>query len=335
MRLFHLTKYTFYRPDFFRNFLKKRKDPFRIALIADLHFSYKVTDRKLNSLIKFLKKREPRYILMPGDFVDSLTMIQVPGEQERFLDFIKKLAKVAPLMISMGNHDVYEKLPNKRGSRAGLVRGWKISTDTTLIARMAALPNVHVLNDAAYEDDDVYFVGFANSNDYYNITGKGKDTPFNPRHESVKQMGIELDALDQKLLKDLPKHKLKIALIHSPVCLKEKEITDRLKEFDYFVSGHMHNGIVPPVFDEIIRNSGGLLSPTKELFPTNARNTMRKNGDKLIVTGAVTTFHECTGPIQYLNALYPSYITELNFSKDKKYKRKPGISRKYYNWPSK
>jgi len=48
------------------------------------------------------------------------------------------------------------------------------------------------------------------------------------------------------------------------------------------------------------------------------RNTLNKEGDKLIVNGALTTFQACTKWMQLLNILFPMNITEIKFTKEEK-----------------
>ena len=65
----------------------------------------------------------------------------------------------------------------------------------------------------------------------------------------------------------------------------------------------------------------GLIGPYKDIFPINSRNTYKKEGDKLIVTGAVRTFHTMSG-FEFLNSLYPIQNVVLDFDSDKKVYKK-------------
>ena len=94
----------------------------------------------------------------------------------------------------------------------------------------------------------------------------------------------------------------------------------------------MHNGVMPPVLDELINSSRGLISPTKKWAPENSRNTLRTYADKLLVVGALTTFHECIKPFNKLNAFFPSYMALVEFTAKKTYARKPYIRHTYRNW---
>ncbi|MBQ3310074.1 metallophosphoesterase [Candidatus Saccharibacteria bacterium] len=308
MKVFDLTTYKFYRP---------AHAGLKIAIISDLHFSHQVKDQKLAALTKFLKKLRPSYIFLPGDLIDYADMVDDVREAERLLRHLENIAKIAPLLISYGNHDFYRRT-------AG---GWQEDRSESFFADVATLKNVHLLDDRAFTDQNIYALGINLGFNYY---GNGNLT--HPGAEDKTLLLNKLKKMDSQLTHNLPAKKLKFTLIHSPVHLHDRAITKELAEFDYFISGHMHNGVVPPVLDSLWLSSKGIISPTKNFFPPDVRRTIKTNDDKSIVVGAVTTFHHITGPLHLANALYPTYVTLLEFTKDKKYAQKPYVGRKYYSW---
>ncbi|MBR3220452.1 metallophosphoesterase [Candidatus Saccharibacteria bacterium] len=310
MKAFNLATYKFYRPE---------HDGLKIAVISDLHFSYQVKDEKLNALLKFLKKLRPSYIFIPGDLIDYADMIDDVREAERLLQFLEKLALLAPVLLSYGNHDFYR--------RAG--KDWIEDRSESFFADVATLKNVHLLDNQSFTDQNLYVLGFTQDFKYYGPTHASFK---NPGKENKSHMLKQLQHLPTKLLHDLPAKKIKFALIHSPVYLHQSDIAKELAEFDYTISGHMHNGVVPPVLDALWLSDKGLVAPAKNLFPPDVRRTIRTNEDKSIVVGPVTTFHQITGALHLANALYPTHVTLLEFSKDKKYARKPYVGHKYYSW---
>ena len=259
MKLFRLSTYRLFRPSLFDHH-KKLQDPFKVMVMSDLHFSYQVTDQKLEAIVRQTKSLAPKYILMPGDLVDTLDMVDAESELQRFLNFLKSLGELATVIISVGNHDMYRK---PKGGH----HGWQYDENNQLFDQIRQLKNVHLLDNQVYEDQYIYCLGYTQSPAYY----KSK----NGVTENLPQMIKELQSLPENYLYHLPPKKLKFALIHSPVFLNNSEIKYQLREFDYFISGHMHNGIVPPVFDELINNSRGLISPTKKWAPDNSRNTLK------------------------------------------------------------
>ena len=152
---------------------------------------------------------------------------------------------------------------------------------------------------------------------------------FDKRVEDKSLMLQELKSLKQTV-KSIPNDKLNFLMAHSPTYLKDKEITDELKEFDYFVSGHMHNGLVPPILNEIWKSSHGIISPSRILLADNCRNTLKFKDDKLIVNGQLTTFHESHGFLSKFNFLYPSFITVIDFTKDMEYDTNKVYVKRHY-----
>lgn len=319
MRLFHETSVTLFGP-------KK----IRACVISDIHYSYQVKNDKLNALAKKIKERSPDYIFLPGDLVDYNDLIFNEKEERRLLNWLEKLGKIAPLLISQGNHDVYKK-PNPEYKKEHGTQ-FEIFENKSFVEKMTSLENVYYLNDSSYEDKNIYVFGFSQQPKYYNFESKKYMSIFNPIDENADEMLRELDAVDQKLITNLPKNKLKIALIHSPVHLNDFRIQAELSEFDYFISGHMHNGIIPPFIDEFWRSDKGIVSPTRNMLPYFSRSSVKTIDDKIIISGAVTTWHECTGPLHNLNAFYPSYFMTLDFTTDKKYQNHPVIKRQYLNY---
>ncbi|MDO4978896.1 MAG: metallophosphoesterase [Candidatus Saccharibacteria bacterium] len=301
----------------------------KILVVSDIHFSYQVANEKFERFLKVAEQKKPDYILIPGDLIDSNDMIKDPDEEERLLGWLEQLGFIARVLISMGNHDSYEK--------AG--KDWRIFRNKSFYEKVNLIRNVTLLDNDIYEDDKLYVLGLTLTPTYYNFntSGENKTTfirPTNERTDELLRIIRELKpkkffkkVLRKSLTKDLPKDKLKLAMIHSPVCLHDSEVEEELKEFDYYISGHMHNGIVPPIFDEIFRGTRGIVSPTRNIFPPNIRHTIKGENDKSIVVGAFTTSHECAGWMHHFNVFFPTYAAMLEFSKNNS--KIPEIKRKY------
>ena len=317
MKLFHETNIKFY---------SKTKTP-KICVISDIHFSYRVKDEKLNSLVDKLIERNPDYIFIPGDLVDSNDMISNAEEEARLLSWLEKLGKIATVLISKGNHDVYKKASKSHRQKTG--NKWEVIDNSNFVKKVNALDNIYYLDNEKYEDKNIYVLGLTLSAKYYCLFKSDKKNTKDG--ENVNELLKELDDIDQKLIANLPKGKLKFALIHSPAKLDDFRVQAELAEFDYFISGHMHNGLVTPVISEIWQSDRGVINPSRKPGAHNSRLSRRTIENKMIITGAVTTWHESVGVFHKLNTLYPSYFTTLEFTKNEQYK-KPDITRKYLNY---
>ncbi len=307
MKMFHKTTYKLYR---------NNPTNLKFGIISDLHFSYKISDKKLSNILDYLKKEKLDYILFPGDIIDYTNLVQEPSERQRLLNWLQQLGNINKALLSLGSHDYYKK--NSTGH-------WEYYLDQNLLDSINSLNNVELLDNSKYEDQNINVVGITQSYPYYH--------PSDTKKEKGSEMLTDLKKM-RNLLTKLPKDKLNFALIHSPVCLTDKDIAQELSEFDYLISGHMHNGCVPPIMYELWNSTRGLIAPNKQLFPSNERNTLKYNNDKILVNGPLTTFQECTGIIEKFNILFPSYMSFMEFSNDSKYNsNKIHIERKYEKMP--
>lgn len=325
MNLFHTTTYNLYEANIETNY--------KIALISDIHFSYLITEKKLTKLTNYLEYINPDYILIPGDLIDSVDMIENTNEQIRLLNWLRRLGNIAPTIISIGSHDFFQKeyCPNSKNKRKF---HWKYYINTPFFEKINNLPNVYVLDNQFFEDEKLYIAGITNSFEYYQTKYKLKKKEI--VIEDKQTLLKELNDIKSELLQNLPKEKINLAMIHSPVHLTDLEVEKKLTEFDYLISGHMHNGCVPPILYEFWQSDRGFISPNKSFFPKNERNTLKKQEDKLLVTGPVTMFHECSRPMPIFNILYPTYVSIINFTNDKNYNQKKlNITKKYINYKSK
>lgn len=317
MNLFHTTTYHLYQ--------KYIQRDYKIAVISDIHFSYLVTNKKLFDITNYLKSLNIDYILIAGDLIDSVNMIEDTHEYYRLLHWLKSLGDIATTLISFGSHDYCRKEYYANPKMQNKFY-WEYQLDSNFIKDIDKIPNVYALNNNTYEDSNLYIAGITNSFAYYYPKSK-KNEKIN---EDKQQLLIELQQLKYELLKNLPKNKINLAMLHSPIYLIDTEIQKELKEFDYFISGHMHNGCVPPILYELWNTVRGLIAPNKSLFPKTERNTLKYKNDKLITNGPITMFHECAGPMSIFNCLYPTYIGIMNITKDKTYdQEKIKITKKY------
>ena len=316
MKIFQETTYKLYRKT---PLFSGQSKSLKIAVISDIHFSRLVKTLKLRAIIKQFELARPDYIFITGDLVDTLECVDSLGERERFLSFLKNLtaiSSVRKMIVSLGNHDFYRTSEDKKG--------WLIVRDKEFLKSLREVPNLVLLDDEVYQDDDIFCFGYTQKKSYYTEDGVN----------FAENAEAQLEDLTKTLanLPEPPADKLKFALIHAPTHLQTPDIEFLLQPFDYILSGHMHNGIVPPVLDEFWLSQKGIISPTKKLFSGACRHTLETYDDKLIVVGPVTTFHAHLGLLEKLNVFYPTYLTYLEISDKKTYARKPYVKHTYKNW---
>lgn len=322
MKCFYYSRYRFYNHSI--------KHALNFFLISDIHFSNKVNSTTLRAITEQASQKQPDYIIIAGDVIDSLDCIQSPSSLKRLTSWLEQLGKVAPVLIGLGNHDFYRKNPEHK-SIFSSKRHWFPGTNIGYINAVNAIDNVQLLNNEAYEDDKVYIFGFTQAPEYFqfNRDEKHSSSIFRPGNEDLDIMLSDLDSLDQKLINNLPKHKAKIAIIHSPVFLTDSQVAAKLYEFDYFISGHMHNGVIPPIINDFWHSDRGFIAPGKKLFPRNARAKITNPSDKIITLGAVSTIQDSAKPITFMNGLFPINIATLELTKNELLARKPDIKHQY------
>ena len=311
--MIRVTNYKFYKQII--------KNNIKICIISDIHFSKNVKDEKLNNLINALTEIAPKYILIPGDTINSINSLDEKEEKERLYLFLKKLGSIAPTFICLGNHDVGYKYYDTKSKIQT-----KYKYPKNIIDEINKIKNIYLMDNASYENNEIFITGHTQFKDYYHYD-HAKTSIFHPIKENKENMINSLKKLNEKTT--LPKNKIKILLTHSPIYLKDENVINIIDDYDYFVSGHMHNGCVIPLLDKIWHSDKGIIAPSRELFPSNARCNIKYQTDKLIISGPITTFNNYQKILNKFNILFPSHITVLEFTNDKKYNKKY-INKKEY-----
>lgn len=239
----------------------------RILAFTDLHFGRFLTAEKLQWILATFREAAERervdYICFLGDLVDALDEVDDPAARKRLLDFLRELATLRPLIMVTGNHD----WSRYEGHKALLCwedfAGWA--------KELRAVPNLYLLEDAVFDDGHVRMLGVDLPAECYHFANA---TSRRPAAEAFREKMVPL--LPQlETLDGVPRERY--LLLHSSRFLRE--IT--LPEDVVVLSGHMHNGLVPPKMNKVLRHvERGLIGPGfnktahwrphYELFPWNA-----------------------------------------------------------------
>lgn len=259
--------------------------------ISDIHFNINTNAKVLNNIVDYIYELKPDYICISGDLLDSKTIINNNLKIKELLSFLSRLSKIAKLFISLGNHDT------------------GIYYDMDFFRKMNEIKDIYILDNTKYEDDNIYIAGYTLSSEYYyNLSG----------YESGEILLRHFDK-NKNITAGLPKNKFKVALIHSPICLNEEDVINKLKEYNLILCGHMHNGMVPRILDKIIKNNHGLISPDKHLFINNARGKIVNKYYTIIINGGITKLSlHSSKIISKLNFIYPSSINKIEIKGEEK-----------------
>lgn len=282
-------------------YVSNSKSDINIIHISDIHYSKNVSIKKLNLILNKIKTLKPDYIVITGDTIDSTISIDSNKNTEIIINFLEKLTNISKVIVSLGNHDFYKYVDNE------IVFDYP----KEFWDKVDKIPNLYLLNNKIYKNDEIEFFGYSQPKDFYWSNIK----------EEENEKVILDDLIDKKIF--LNKSNVpKIGLIHAPSCMKHERIIEKLKNFDIILSGHMHNGCVFPIIDELWKSDRGFISASKKLLPYNCRGRIIKNNkDKItniIISGGITIFSKCAPTLLHpFNIFYPYHINQIIITKDK------------------
>ena len=306
MKSFYHSYYRFYKPE-----QKEQK----ILAISDVHFCRDVA-KNLERMAAKIEQEQPNLITISGDLLDNLDTVASTADRAELKAWLERLGKVAPVCLCLGNHDFFYK-PEGFKSAISKDHGYGERRDDELYAEINAIDNIHLLDNDVYEDERNFIVGLTLPSEYYR--GQEDENVLHTALETIKPL---LDQLPKK------SKQTKILLVHSPVFLNRAAIKKQIADFDFVLTGHMHNGIVPPLLQEVWRGHNGIVTPSKQFFK-DANTRLGLYNDQLIGLGAVTTVQKGAKPFGIFNGLYPIYYATITTSHNEADSRKPDVKHKY------
>ncbi len=257
-----------------------KKDKF--CVLSDIHHIKNCQDKFYLSILKKIKEIKPKYILIPGDIVDSPKIVY--SENINYLiSFLISLASISPVIISKGNHE----LKNPK---------YPINT---FYQRLKKIANIYVLDNESMIFGDYEFIGFSPSlNTYLPKYKKTWNTNF------VKEF-------NECRFKINP-NKIVILLCHSPETIILKEVQEQIPLFNkinIIICGHMHNGLTPAILDKKFKNRG-IFGPKFTFFPKYCRGVYQAgtNG-KLIICKSLRVITKDNLIYKFFDSFYDRNIT--------------------------
>ena len=274
----------------------KNKD-ITIKYFSDIHISNSFNIKLLDKILNELNRTKIDYVTIGGDIIDSTNLICNNNYRKIIIEWLKELSNTYKTLISLGNHDFMKKINSKQGySYEYLSDFWQ---------EVNNIDNLYLSHfNKVYEDENI-FVYMPELDFSYYINEK-KEEDINLLINRLKE--------DNTIYSNKT-DKIKIMMIHSPYLLSDPRVKDYIKEFDIILSGHMHNGLVMPIINELIKNNIGIITPSSKLFKDNCRGDKTiKNGDSitnLIISGGITKLAYNSGFLRNFNFIYPSNIENI------------------------
>lgn len=290
--------------------MPEKKNDINVKTFGDLHYFKGFDDKKLEIIEENLASSPLEYLCMAGDIIDSVDFLKTDkAKAEKLLYWLEDLGKKYKTFVNLGSHD-FTTCDFKQGKYAFPEEYWKEANQ---------IKNVHVSHyDPYYEDEKVIIYSLELPYQYYFNSGNCESKEWLlGKLEIMKRFSSYISHLDNS--------KVKILIVHSPIYMTDPDIIKCIREFDFVFCGHMHNGMVFPVIDDIIRNNKGIIAPNKSLFPDNARGSkvITINGHEihLIINGGITKLQESAGFLEKFNVFYPMSIDEVKVNSRKLQKK--------------
>lgn len=256
----------------------------KLCILADIHHIKSCNDQFYELILNSIKKIKPKFILIPGDIIEHPKIINTQ-DIKRLINFLKKLAFIAPVLISKGNHEL-------KSSKYNIQDFYKL---------INKINNIYVLDNDSIILGEYQFIGFSPSNkSYLNKYKKIWESNFIS----------EFNNCNFKILKD----KISILLCHSPQLIIDKNVQEKIINFSslkYIICGHMHNGLAPAWLDHYLKNRG-LFGPNYTLFPKYCRGIYEINKNtKIIICKSLRSLTKDNWLFKKLDYFYQKNITVI------------------------
>ena len=245
-------------------------------LLSDVHIEpilNRQDETNIAAILEIAKQRQPDAIMIAGDFLDTLEVLYCEVILEKIKSFLHILNSIAPVYIGVGNHDL------GIGFQARQAK-YELKMFSEYQSFIFSTPANLLHNSSAYLDasKEIKILGLTLPPEYYNLD-KDKHLDAREKHKCLENMLVE----NAKGVNE----DFTVALVHSPEHLDVK-MRKTCPGIDLFISGHLHDGLVPVGIFGLTRFSDrGLISSDGSLFPARARGTSRDLDNGLLILGAV------------------------------------------------
>lgn len=241
-------------------YTEKNVRNFDITLSADFHYDDKFEIDKLSRIKEAFNRNESYFICLVGDIINENNIKDI----DTLLYFIEEISKNSKTIISFGNHEMMNIIDDEP----------QRCDPNEFIKLLKRLKNVVLLNNEYYDEQQITFAGITNSFNYY-------------KKEALEDFVTEAN---NGLKKPFNESNFNILLSHSPVnIIKAINEAQILNNCDMVLSGHNHNGLVPPFLEKLFKTRG-LINHRNDLFPNNTKDNFSINDKKIIINGGITKF---------------------------------------------
>ena len=266
-----------------------------IVLLSDIHYSNIFNLKIFDKIINQIKNISVDYIFIIGDLIDNTNI-----NYEVLYSFLSKLEEYGKVFITLGNHDIYKYNSIKRNIFNLGKNIWIRSNHSKLLKIIDKLDNTYLLDNNSYIDNESNIC----------ITGINMSFEYYASNENIDIFKKEINDINIKLN---PKY-YNILLIHSPYNVYK--IPDILNDYDLILSGHMHGGLVHPLFSKLFKKNQGLISSRKEIFANYVRGRTKTDYFEGYIYEGITKLSESsTKFLHFFDRLFPKNIGYIEINK--------------------
>ena len=240
---------------------KSSKDvSLKIVQISDIHFSIDYKLRRLDKVKSKIDIINPDVVCIIGDLIDSYHSSNI----DVFKIWLVELSNKYKVIIVLGNHDYLAYNNGKYVEHTDI--SWLTDIESS---------NLIILN-GVYKYKNVNFIGYNIDFDYY----------YHHNYERFKESDYvrynkELSNLISNVSDDY-----NVFLVHDPSLFLNIDNYKKIVGFDKIdlvLCGHTHGGLIP----SFIPGNFGLVSPSKEFFPSKVRGKVRISNANLIISSGI------------------------------------------------
>lgn len=232
--------------------ISSAKRALKFFVFSDLHINKNSSRELLPAIISAASKIQPDYIFFLGDLVHTTQFLDTENNARRLQQFLDDLAKIAPLYMITGNHDIrsYDE-ENDLAFVKELTEFWE---------QVERNPRITVLRNQEVETEDFYLAGMEQSAECYGLNRAGGTNKYQRNiliGEKPEAMRKEMTDFLKKIHPPKEHSKPNILLLHSARFLGWREMGKWVDNFDLIMSGHLHNlGMPPKAFRGVMKAYG-------------------------------------------------------------------------------
>lgn len=274
-----------------------------LLLLSDIHADKNTDYTFFNKILNKINIHEKiNFICSLGDTLNDGLDIE---SAKRMCDVYENFSRMAPLIIISGNHDKV----TCKGDRWFYIRKPEdMEVYNKIISLYQSIPNTVYLSNSGIKIGNINFFGVDMDAPYYKNEHENADMI----NELVKDMNVFVNS----------DRVYNINLSHSPINFMENDFISNInffKNFDLFLAGHMHNGLLPYYLEKLVPYNYGLLGKRNGktiIFPDLSKGTVKINNQQVgIIANPYCTFSsEKVDKVKY-NKLYPKVMQTVKIRK--------------------